>query len=377
MKKILFVIESLSGGGAEKVLTTLIKNIDKKNFSITVLTVINTGVYLNVIEKFCVLKYMLPAYTDLNSPISKLKYRTKYKQIYSWPIEKVYKKYITEQYDVEVAFVEGFATKLIAASSNPHSKKICWIHIDMESNPYADSYFRTLDEEKKTYQKYNYIIGVSQSVKKVFEKKFALPDSVRVIYNPIDKNEIIKKASREQVKKPKQTTLISIGRLVKQKGYDRLIRSLANLKDYNFEYKLWILGEGSERKALEELIEKEQLRDRVYLFGFQENPYSWLNAADVFICSSRAEGYSLAIAEAMTLGKPVLSVECSGPNEILNNGEFGKMVDNTDEDLEKMLLQLFDGSIDLKKYASLAIKRTSFFELRHVVQQVENLFYDS
>lgn len=374
MKKILFVIESLSGGGAEKVLTTLIKNIDKTKFSITVLTVVNTGVYLNVIEESCALKYMLPAYTDLKSPISKLGYRINYKQIYSWPIEKVYKKYITEQYDVEIAFIEGFATKLIAASSNPHSKKICWIHIDMESNPYADSYFRTLDEEKKTYQKYDHIIGVSQSVKKVFEKKFDLPDSVRVIYNPIDKNEIIEKASKEQVQKSKELTLISIGRLVKQKGYDRLIRSLANLKNYNFEYKLWILGEGSERKALEELIEEEQLSDRVYLFGFQENPYSWLNVADVFICSSRAEGYSLAIAEAMTLGKPVLSVECSGPNEILNNGEFGKMVANTDEDLEKMLLQLFDGSIDLKKYASLAIKRTSFFELRYVVQQVENLF---
>ena len=374
MKKIIFFIESLSGGGAEKVLTTLVKNIDKTKFSITVLTIVNTGVYLKEISNYCTLKYILPNYKELKNPISKLQYRIRYKQIYLLPVEEIYKKYVTEKYDVEIAFVEGFVTKLVAASWNPNSKKICWLHIDMEKNPYADAYFTSLGEERAIYKKYDNIIGVSQSVKKSFEKKFCLPDSVQVIYNPIDKEEIVNKAQQVKISKPKELTLISIGRLEYQKGYDRLIKILSELQNSEWKYTLWILGEGTQRKELEHLIHTLKLNDKVILLGYKENPYGWLNAADVFLCSSRAEGFSLAIAEAMVLGKPVLSVECSGPNEILNYGEFGKMIPNTDKDLEKLLIQLFKGSIDLKRYSLLSLKRTEFFELPEIIQKVENLF---
>lgn len=99
-----------------------------------------------------------------------------------------------------------------------------------------------------------------------------------------------------------------------------------------------------------------------------------MKAADVFVCSSRAEGYSLVIAEAMILGKPVLSVDCAGPNEILNFGEFGKLVPNTDENLYQMLNELLNGNIDLENYARLSIVRQSFFELPNIIEKVETLF---
>lgn len=374
MKKILFVVESLAGGGAEKVLITLIKYLDKSKYDVTILTVVNTGIYLKEVSQYCKVKYMLPDYAQIKGNVAKIKYKLDYKWIYSQPTEKVYQKYISEKYDVEVAFVEGFATKLVAASSNGESSKICWLHIDMQKNPYADNYYSSIDEERETYMKYNHIVGVSESVKRAFEKKFSLPNSVEVIYNPIDINEIEAKAAKGTIEKPNRLCIISIGRLEKQKGYDRLINALAALEKQKFDYTLWILGEGSEKSVLEQQIAEAKLCDKIFLLGFKENPYCWLNAADVFVCSSRAEGYSLVIAEAMILGKPVLSVDCAGPNELLNFGEYGKLVPNTDTDLYRMIYELLNDEIDLNKYADLAVQRREFFELSKVIEKVEMLF---
>ncbi len=216
MKKILFFIESLSGGGAEKVLTTLVKNLDKQKFDITVLVVAKTGVYVKEVEKYCHLISMLPDYDSLSSIVEKMKYRYSYKWIYNSTPGDVYRKYISEQYDVEVAFVEGFATRIIAESTNEKSKKVCWLHIDMENNPYADQYYSSIDEERLTYQKYDKIVGVSKSVKSTFEKKFNLKDRVEVIYNPIDSKEINLRAGEKRIAVPDKEQglkIISIGRL--------------------------------------------------------------------------------------------------------------------------------------------------------------------
>lgn len=373
MKKILFVIESLSGGGAEKVLTTLVKHLPREQYDVTVLAVTATGVYVDEIKKYCRFQYMLPDYKTLTNPIAKLRYRLDYRWIYSEPVEQVYRRYIKEKYDVEIAFVEGFATKLVAASTNPDSKKICWLHIDMEQNPYADAYYATTEEQRMAYQKYQNIIGVSNSVKVAFERKFSLPNCVQVIYNPVDKEEIRTKALEKCVDSCSELKIISIGRLEEQKGYDRLIRALAQMKESTISYVLWILGEGTQHETLERMIETYGLQERVFLKGFCKNPYSWIQAADVFLCCSRAEGYSLVIAEAMILGKPILSVDCSGPNELLDYGKYGVLVPNTDTDLKNMLSDLFNGKIDLGEYAARSVERQPFFELSAVMRQVEGL----
>ena len=98
--------------------------------------------------------------------------------------------------------------------------------------------------------------------------------------------------------------------------------------------------------------------------------------SDIFICSSRAEGYSLAIAEAMILGLPILSVDCAGPNELLDFGKYGILIQNTDEALEQKLQKLLEGKIELEKYAKLSEQRQHFFELSGILKQVEKLLID-
>ena len=123
-KRVLFVIESLSGGGAEKVLSTIVKNIDKTKFDITVLTVVKIGVYVEEVEKYCTLISMLPEYEKLTNPIDKIKYKVDYRKIYKEDCAKIYKKYVKNVYDVEIAFVEGFVTKLVANSTNNIQKNM-------------------------------------------------------------------------------------------------------------------------------------------------------------------------------------------------------------------------------------------------------------
>ena len=103
---------------------------------------------------------------------------------------------------------------------------------------------------------------------------------------------------------------------------------------------MWILGEGSMHAKLENLIHINHLENMVTLLGFQRNPYPWIAGSDAFVCTSRAEGFSLVIAEAMVLKTPVFSVDCSGPNELLDYGKYGILVENTEEQLTDMLRKL-------------------------------------
>ena len=374
MKKILFFIESLAGGGAEKVLTTILQNIDKSKYDITVLTVVNTGVYVSEVEECCRLITMLPEYESVSTPVERMLYKIRYKFIYNASAELVYRRFIHEKYDVEIAFVEGFATKIIAASPNKKSKKICWLHSDMINNPYADCFYSSLKQEQEIYRQYDSIVAVSKSVKKAFEQKFGHINKVEVVYNPIDSVKIEEKATETiQIEKTCGLQIISIGRLVKQKGYDRLISALASPRNINLAYNMMILGEGPERPVLEEMIQQKQLAAKIHLLGFQKNPYPWIRYSDVFVCSSRAEGYSLVIAEAIALGKPIISVDCAGPNELLDYGKCGVLIDNTDSQLEETIHLLLTNRIDLKKYSLLSKKQRNRFGIEDTMTKLDRI----
>lgn len=375
MKKVLFVIESLGGGGAEKVLTTIVKYLDKSKYDITVLLVTEVGIYLKEVKKYCRVVAMLPSYDSLESFVDKLKYKLDYKYIYSSSPRKVYKKYIKEEYDIEIAFVEGYATRLIANSPNKNSKKIAWVHIDMKENPYADQYYKSLEEHIECYKNFNDVICVSSSVKKVMEDKFKLENNLKVIYNPIDAHQILEKAKEFTVKKDlTKTNIITVGRLENQKGFDRLINAIGRINSDKLNIHLNILGEGSKYNELKDLIHLNKLENTVSLLGFKKNPFPWVLSSDIFICTSRAEGYSLVIAEAMVLGIPIISVNCSGPNELLDFGKYGFLIENSDSAIKDVLCSIVDKKINLENLKLLSNHRGKDFKLANILEQIEEVF---
>ena len=133
------------------------------------------------------------------------------------------------------------------------------------------------------------------------------------------------------------------------------------------------MGEGEQRDSLERIILDENLSDSVHLLGYYKNPYPFFSQMDLLICSSRAEGYSLVIAEALVLGIPVVSMNCAGPRELLDNGSFGCLCDT----YEELAVALFRVVTDKRYYQFLklqAINRRPFFDIRKSVSRLEMLF---
>jgi glycosyltransferase involved in cell wall biosynthesis len=127
-----------------------------------------------------------------------------------------------------------------------------------------------------------------------------------------------------------------VGRLTAQKGFDRLIDACAQL---SVPYRLQIIGEGPDRPKLEEAIARRNLRDRIRLLGWQENPYPYLKNADLVVCSSRYEGLSTVVTEALILGKAVVTTPCNGMAELLGNSEYGLITEDLCDGLTRMLTE--------------------------------------
>ena len=290
----------------------------------------------------------------------------------------LYKLGIREKYDIEIAFIEGRATKIIGASTNPNSRKIAWVHIDLSQGHWTSRVFKENTElEKSYYKKFNDLVFVSNSAKEGFIKIFGdnFP-KMHVKYNPIIAPDVIRKSKEEIsdiVKPTDKKLLVTSGRLVSQKGFDNLLEACNKLNKDGVKYELWILGEGWGRSSLEELIEKYNLYN-IKLLGYKDNPHKYIKEGNLFVCSSRNEGFSLVIAEAMILGLPVISTNCSGPNELLNFGEYGFMVENTEDALYKGLKEILMGEEKLRYYIEKSKERINFFNYKDRISDIERLF---
>lgn len=374
-KKILFAIESLAGGGAEKVLTTLVKNIDQTKFDITVLTVVKTGVYIEEVEKYCRIISILPDYQTLSNPISKMKYKMDYKKIYKEDCEKTYRKYIKDEYDVEIAFVEGFVTKLVVASWNKQSKKYAWVHTDMIKNNHADANYTDREHQKNVYATYDSIFAVSEYVREVLLNKFGeqLREKTKIQYNPVDSQEI-KKLALESIddKYEKKIKFIAIGRFVRAKGFDRLLRVAKKLYQKEHEFEIWILGDGEERNEMEQYIKKNDMQDYFKLKGFKDNPYPYIKAADAFICSSRAEGFSTVATEALILNKPIFTTDCSGMKELFGAYQCGIICENSETGIYEMLSKVIEEN-DFSKYVDQCKIRRNEFTIEKRMAEIEGV----
>lgn len=380
MIKVLFFLESLGGGGAEKVLVNLIKGLDKSKYNITVKVMSDVGVYNDEIAEIIKCKSIISGKNYGKNIFHNIFYKIKYKLIYLLPKKIIYKIIAREKYDVEVAFIEGFSTAVISESKNKLSKKIAWIHVDPIERNYADGYFKNLEEHSQCYKKFDKIVCVSKSVERSAIKKYGITlNNIMTQYNPIDEDDIKKRANEKiNILDSSAIKFITIGRLVEQKGYDRLIRVIKRLKEeYDGVFQLLILGDGEKKKQLGEYIKENKLTNIVKLQGFVKNPYPYLKNSDLFICSSRAEGYSLVIAESLILNVPVISTKCSGPNELLDFGKYGMLVENDEDSLYLGLKNIIDDRNKLKELKKKSQKRSEIFNYKKTIERIEKKILDN
>lgn len=369
MVKILFYIDTLEGGGAEKVLRNLVNNMDQSRFDITVKTLWPCDYQ----------KYLRPgirfgsAYPKDNGFFRRL-FRLEAALNLTYPL------HLKGDYDLECAYLECGATKVIAGSTNRKAKKIAWVHCDLEQGFGTDGSFAA--KCALWYAKYDRVACVSQRVKESFVSMFGDSPKAEVVYNTVDSDEILRQARKplpDGLNKRKKTVLY-VGRLSAPKNPIRMLKAHKILLDAGIDHDLWILGEGEEREKVECYISEHGLTDSVKLFGFRDNPYSFMAAADILACASNYEGFSTFATEAMILGKPFVTTDVAGMRELLGDSEFGLVTENQDNafcaGLQHMLSE--PGLIDhFRKQASL---RGEDFRTRALVektqQYLENLLQD-
>ena len=391
--KVLFVIHTLQVGGAERILVNIANSLSvDERYDITVMTIVDMGalkeelaknVHYDSVFKFKVLKKISGGDKKYSANISSSKRRNPIKKLliksyeYYWRhvnVRKMYKKHIEEKYDVEVAFLEGIPSKFVSHSWNKASRKIAWIHVDLIKEPKSDRFFRGIKEQKEVYSSFDDIVCVSETVKTQIIKKYNLAEhrNIKVLYNPIDSNEIIRKSKEPEKTVKKKFTFCTVGRLSRQKGYDRLIKVVKRMNDDGLDFDVWIIGVGSEENKLRKMLSDYGINN-VYLLGYKKNPYPYIKESDVFVCSSRAEGFSTVVSEAIILQKPIVATDCSGMKELLGNSEYGIVCNNTEDDLYKAMTKMrLDLSI-FNKYRDAVGKRARAFSYEQSLSDIKEL----
>ncbi|TNI83723.1 glycosyltransferase [Aeromonas sobria] len=368
-KKVLFIMETLGGGGAEKVLIETLKRLDFSKYAITLLLLKREGVYLSQVPKNVTVKFLLPT-----EPSGWFQRKVLFSIKKRWCNFVLNTKWLanivfSERYDVGIAFLEGNSS-LLLSHLNSTVRKIAWVHIDLLCHKILPR-----KVERTVYKKMDNIVCVSKGAQHALLKLYPeVKPYTQVVYNPIDIEGIMRK-SREPIESEEQIKVIAIGRLCNaQKGFDILLSAHKINIDAGLKYHLTILGEGDDRAGLESFININNIGNSTSLLGFKDNPYPILADSDLFVMSSHYEGYPVVLVEAMALGKAIVSTNCTGPNEALDGGKYGVLVPVGDENaLALAMRQMIENKKMLSTYSSLSKERAKIFNLRESMKQIELL----
>lgn len=372
-KKILFLMGQLNAGGAERVLIDILRHFDYSRYEVELCCIIKGGLLIDEIPEqvkvFSVWNdytfgykflYHLSNYTGFDAPLR-------------WKLRHA----ISGKYDAVISFLEGMPLKLHAIL-NPKALNISWVHCDLYDDPYETLQFRDKKEEIKAYNRMDKIVCVSNNAKEAFHRRFpTVTTPVEVIYNPVDKEKIIKMANEEQVDYD-NFTVVCVGRLCDQKRYERVVYFAHRMKAKGYgDIRVRIIGDGEMRTDLEDRIKRYEVDDMVELAGYTRNPFPQIKAADVFMLTSEAEGFSLALCEAMCLGVPVVSTRTAGPSEIIGkDNRYGVLCGSDDVSLYIAVSDLINNPDMLTHYSKMSLKRAEMMNVTDTIKQIETLLED-
>lgn len=375
IKSILFLIPSLVGGGAERALINFLKNANYDRYQIDLAVVSYNGVYINEIPKRV---KIIPLFKN-DFYVRTLAFLQK-KAGFNYPFKQKVKNKIRDNYDVSISYIDSNFTDLLFYIKAP-GKLVCWVHASYKSySNFGKFYKNDSYKEKiklKRYSKLDKIVFVSNDCKEEFIEMFGTYSSMHVVYNHIDIESLHKKSVEFIPERNiEKLQFIAIGSLYPVKAYDKLIKAshIVHKKGYDFE--VLILGKGYLEKRLIELTQHLGLDEKVKLGGFLKNPYPYLRSADVFIMTSVSEALPVALSEAMILGKPTLVTNCSGCRELVNDGEFGLMAEQTPGSIADKMIEYLDKEQSLRHFSDQSLKRAELFDDRAILEKYYEIMED-
>lgn len=377
--KILIRIGSLRHGGAEKVLVTFLKNLPADKYDIDLLLNLYSGKYLTEVPKWVNVLYLNKGEmitTNRLQDLPEKAFRVVYQKILKTFPSLLYKFILKgKQYDIEFAGIHGFRDEILNSPIQT-SKKIVWIHNDLRKTEFHDY----TDEEIKKFFGFDKIMVISKHIQQDFENQATTEaDKQKIvrIYNPLDTQEILTKAE----KKPPIAyqfdenipTFISVGTVFPQKGYDRLLKVHKRLRQEGLQHKILIVGDGYDFENIKTLKSDLSVDETATMLGFTDNPYPYLKQADFFILSSRYEGFPTVLFEAITLKKNIVATDVSGVKEMLEDGNLGLIVENSEDGIYQGMKQALENPASFQKYQNQLTDYNPPFNLENSVKKIEEI----
>ncbi len=378
MKKILFIAPSLTPGGMERMLVTIANRLVAHGYDVTVLILDDITDLRDELDERVTLRRK-PYKTHFGQKLPYIRHK-----LYDdgmWETRatprQLYQYYVGEEkFDVEIAFFRGMCVKIVSGSTNKDAVHLAWVHNDYRRARGYQNCFGTMGEVYDAYRRFDRVVCVSKEAQIGFREVIGDTQNTTVIYNMLPTEDILRKANEPASLTYNKAALhlVIVGRLEdKAKGQLRLIDAVTRLHNEGKDISLAVVGGGDDDRLIKSRIDEQNASSYVFMTGMQKNPYPYIKDADLLVCSSYYEGYNLTVAEALIIGTPVLSTDCTGPREILDGGEYGMIVENSDEGLYNGLKRCCDDSALLKKYREKAKLRHDFFDEDRILKQITGL----
>lgn len=360
------MIINMNVGGTEKALLTMLSEIDKEKYDVTLLMLEEYGGFLNDIPEWVNIKY-INCYSDIKSVLNKPLHTTALEQVksgrigefikysYFYLLSKIKKDRIflfkhilkkdpglEEEYDLAVAyagpmdFISYFIINKIKAK-----KKIQWVHFDITKIGFNISFVN------KIYGKFDKIFVVSEQAKrKVIENIPSLKDNVEVFYNIVSRNLVRKMSEDESFTDGfNGIRILTVGRISQEKNQAMTIPILARLRSEGYNVRWYCIGDGGDYKSeCERLIKEYDIENEYILLGTKTNPYPYMKDCDIYVQPSLHEGYCITLAEARCFDNPIIATNFTGAKEQLIETGCGVVSEIDENDLYIKIKEILDNN---------------------------------
>lgn len=361
--RLTLIISSLSSGGAERVMSTMANYWATKGWKITLLTFVDSTIppFYELDSRICHIPLGIAGYSP--NPIVAIWNNLQRIRTLQSAIDN-------SKPDAVISFMDTTNAITLLATRGLNLPVVVSERIDPASNPIGKIWEQM---RQWTYPFADRIVVQTKTVLNYFSYK--LQARACIIPNPV----LLPPSGKEPSDKLLgERAIVAMGRLERQKGFDLLLQAFARLKDLYSEWTLTILGEGALRSELESLRNHLGLADRVHFPGRVKNPYKFMKQADLFVMSSRFEGFPNALCEAMACGIAVISTDCPcGPQDIIRHDIDGILVPNENVSaLATAMDCLMSDEAVRKRLAARAPEVTERFGLEKVMEIWEVVLKD-
>ena len=374
--KVLFRHRSMEMGGVEKVMLSLLNNLDRNKFDMTVLLSLNQGELRDEFPKHVRKVYLADGKEDfsknpLMQKIQLFQRKNRLEKFRKNP-EIIDRDILKDIYDLEIGMTYNDFEPVLN-SSNKNSKKVGWFHSEIQVPKLQPLVPKILEH----FPQFHYMIYCSEKIKNLMHEHYPNLNypTESVIINAIPIEEIKQKANADFLLPNAESKIfVSVGRLHTRKGYHKLMDAHKKLLNEGFQHTVIIIGDGEELPNLLEQQKNLGVEKSFVFAGNQMNPYPFIKNADFFIMPSESEAWPLVIAEALILQKPIIATKVGDVESMIEDRKTGYLIDYDTHEIYVAMKEFLTNEklvSDLRENLTAIEKQ---FDNKKIFDEVEEIF---